>query len=286
VIASFLGGWIPSVVRLTHERMQLVISFVGGLMLGVGVFHLLPHSINELQSVDRSVWWMMVGLLGMFFLIRTFHFHQHDAHVEECEGEPHDHHHEAHAHVHELGWAGVAFGLGVHTLIDGLALAASVHAEADHVATASLMGLGTFLAVVLHKPLDAISITSLMTAGGWSSRSRNLVNFGFALMCPTGALLFVLGVHQMGELQHVIIGCALAFSAGVFLCISLSDLLPELEFHTHDRLKLSTSLVLGVLLAFAIGFLEPDHIHDHHSENHAEESTGSQPLDQVHPHEK
>jgi len=221
----------------------------------------------------------MVGLLGMFFLIRTFHFHQHDTQMENSEDAPHDHHHETHTHVHELGWAGVTFGLGVHTLIDGLALAASVHAEADHVATASLMGLGTFLAVVLHKPLDAISITSLMTAGGWSPRSRNLVNFGFALMCPLGALLFVLGVHQMGELQHVVIGCALAFSAGVFLCISLSDLLPELEFHTHDRLKLSVSLVLGVLLAFAIGFLEPAHIHDHHSETHVEEKMESQPHD-------
>jgi zinc and cadmium transporter len=41
---------------------------------------------------------------------------------------------------------------------------------------------------------------------------------------------------------------ALAFSAGTFLCIALSDLLPELQFHSHDRLKLSVALLAGVVL--------------------------------------
>ena len=38
----------------------------------------------------------------------------------------------------------------------------------------------------------------------------------------------------------------LAFSAGTFLCIALSDLLPELQFHAHDRWKLSAALLAGV----------------------------------------
>ncbi|MHC5543735.1 ZIP family metal transporter, partial [Singulisphaera rosea] len=41
---------------------------------------------------------------------------------------------------------------------------------------------------------------------------------------------------------------ALAFSAGTFLCIALSDLLPELQFHAHDRLTLSASLLAGFFL--------------------------------------
>ena len=49
--------------------------------------------------------------------------------------------------------------------------------------------------------------------------------------------------------QQWYIACALAFSAGTFLCISLSDLLPELQFHSHDRLKLSVALLLGLGVA-------------------------------------
>jgi zinc and cadmium transporter len=49
---------------------------------------------------------------------------------------------------------------------------------------------------------------------------------------------------------------ALAFSAGTFVCISLSDLLPELQFHDHDRVKLSAALLAGLALAVAVGKLE------------------------------
>ena len=110
--------------------------------------------------------------------------------------------------------------------------------------------------------------TSLMMAGGWSSRSRLLVNLGFSLMCPLGALAFYLGAGELGASQHLVLGSALAFSAGVFICISLGDLLPELQFHTHDRVKLSVTLLVGVALAYAIGLIEPPHVHGRHGHTH------------------
>lgn len=272
IIASIAGGSLPSWFRLTHSRMQIIISFVAGLMLGVGLWHMLPHSVMELGSLDRAVWWMMIGLLGMFFLIRLFHFHQHEF---EPEGEhcDHEHHHHDHgpapAEVLRSGgsisWIGIALGLSLHTVIDGIAMAAAVHAEAGH-GESILLGFGTFLAVVLHKPLDALSITSLMAVGGWSNRARTIVNVLFSLVCPLGALGFMLSVGSItGNEQHVLVGCALAFSAGVFLCISLTDLLPELQFHSHDRIKLSVSLLLGVALAGAIGLVEGEHLHNHNA---------------------
>ncbi len=56
-------------------------------------------------------------------------------------------------------------------------------------------------------------------------------------------------------------GSALAFSAGVFLCISLSDLLPEIEFHSHNRIGLTVALVAGVGLSYLISLLEAGHVH-------------------------
>ncbi len=301
VFSSLMGGWLPSFVKLTHTRMETLISFVGGLMLGIGVFHLLPHAVAEMGSIDRAVWWMMTGIVTLFFLLRTFHFHQHGTvELEEEEGHTHDHDHDhdhdceqhhahapvhshSHAHSHHLSWVGIALGLALHTLIDGLALGASIIAEQHHEVFLSLFGLGTFLAIALHKPLDAVSITSLMAAGGWSAGWRNAVNIGFALMCPLGALLFFLGVQQFSDNQHIIIGCALAFAAGVFICISLGDLLPEMEFHSHNRFRLSFVLLLGIALAYGIGFIEPDHVHNHGS--HAEESDDSHSHSHDHKHD-
>ena len=164
-------------------------------------------------------------------------------------------------HAHQLSWIGIAIGLSLHTLIDGIALAASVEADAKYPSRMVFYGLGTFLAIMLHKPLDAVSITSLMAGSGWKSQSRFLVNLIFSTMCPIGAALFVLGIRQFSGMQDTVVCAVIAFSAGVFLCIALSDLLPEMEFHAHNRLRLTVALTAGVLLAYGITFLEPPHLH-------------------------
>ncbi|HRA87801.1 MAG TPA: ZIP family metal transporter [Planctomycetaceae bacterium] len=281
MVASAAGGWLPSLFTLNHTRMQTVISFVGGLMLGIAVFHLLPHSVHGSNTIDNSAWWMMVGIVTMFLLIRSFHFHHHGpleistALEEPCTGHDHDHDHDHdHKHVapsaisqpychhaHQLSWVGIAIGLSLHTLIDGIALAASVEADSLRQSRLSLFGIGTFLAIMLHKPLDAVSITSLMAGSGWKSQSRFLVNLVFSAMCPIGAAMFVLGIRQFSAVQDMIVCSVIAFSAGVFLCIALSDLLPEMEFHAHNRFRLTVALTGGILLAYGITFLEPGHLH-------------------------
>src|SRR5207237_706072 len=82
-----------------------------------------------------------------------------------------------------------------------------------------------------------------MAAGGWSRYSRHLVNGLFALANPVGVLLFHFGASQSSINGQLFLGSALAFAAGTFLCIATSDLLPELQFHSHDRGKLSLALL-------------------------------------------
>ncbi len=294
--SSLLGGWLPSLLRVTHTRMQLLMSYLGGLLMGVALLHLLPHSIVQLESVDPAVLATVIGLLVMLFLVRCFHFHQHDvpesAH-SECAHDhchTHDHDHEVHTHDHDdhhdhshdhdhsgsgtpksrFGWVGLFFGLSLHTVMDGIALGASVAAENDEPSAAAWAGLGTFLAVALHKPLDSLSITMLMKATGWSGFWPRFVNITYSLLCPLGAFLFFFGVRHFAG-QSEIVGWALGLSAGVFLCIALVDVLPEIQFHAHDRVNLSIALVAGVVTAYAIGLAEPKHAHDiHHGHEHGE----------------
>ena len=301
-LSALFGGLLPSMLNLTHRRMQFLVSLIGGLMLGVGVFHQFPHAVAAMSghghsaasAMDWCVGWLMGGLLTTFFMLRMFHFHHHEAvgtnedldhlcghdhdhdrHQDCLARHDHDHDHpqdpNSHRHVHHpaqgASWIGIFLGLAIHSLIDGGALAAHLTADAMHSndygeSVHWLLGFGTFLGIVLHKPLDSLSITTLMAAGGWSVRSRHLVNAGYACMCPLGAVIFYLGVQQVSY-QDVILAAALAFSAGVFLCISLSDLLPEVQFHSHDRLRLSLALLVGVLLAYVIGFAEHGHMHGH-----------------------
>lgn len=279
LLASLAGGWMPLYIRLTHTRMQVATSFVAGMMLGVAVLHLLPHAWHQLESIDRAVWWLLGGFLAMFFIQRFFHFHHHDVPEEDPERlgpvcshpDHHEHTHEhslAHQSASQLSWSGAALGLTLHSLIDGIALAASVTAESSHPEAKWLFGLGTFMVIILHKPFDAMAIGTLMAAGGWSRNARHLVNFTFALAIPLGVAGFYLGAAQFTGTAGHFVGAALAFSAGTFLCIAASDLLPELQFHSHDRGKLSLALIAGLAFAALLGMVEgAGHGHDHDHEH-------------------
>ncbi len=298
-LASLAGGVLPLLLRLTHTGLQLIMSFVGGLVLAVALLHLLPHAVIETGSLNLAAWATLVGLLITFFLLRLFHVHQHGP--IEAPGDGACHHAESHescphhdypldgeycgVHRRRYSWIGLFVGLALHTLLDGVAIAACVTAEARHVSAVSLVGLGTFLAVVLHKPLDAMSITSVMAAGNWSRGARHLANVCFACMAGLGAAGFCLGLERFTEQQHLIIGLALGFSAGVFLCLSLADILPEVHFHSHDRLKLSCALLLGIALAYSLGVLESPHQHgpDEHGE-HSHDDGHNHSHDDGHSH--
>lgn len=265
LLASLAGGWLPMLVRLTHTRVQLLMSFVGGFMLAIAILHLIPHAIAEVDSADQVAYATITGLLVTFFMIRVFHVHQHghevgDGHEHEADTCEHEHAEHSHGHSHRLSWSGLFFGLALHTFFDGIALGAGVQAGWDD-AVVGFAGIGTFLAIVLHKPLDALSITCVMSGSGWTRRQINLANIAFASMCPLGALVVCLGINSLGTHQPMVIGWALGFAAGIFLCISLADILPELQFHQHDRFWLSLVLLLGVLLALLVGFVEPPHGH-------------------------
>jgi zinc and cadmium transporter len=253
--------------------MQFAISFVSGVMLGIGMLHLLPHSFEALHSIDRTVGWALAGFLFMFFLERFFHFHHHDVGDSPLADDAtahdhvhHDHAHDDHGHRHEqvrtgssFPWGGAIVGLTLHGLIDGVAMAAAVQAESGLVAWA---GLGTFVAIVLHKPFDSLTIGTLMAAGGRSPALRHVLNALYSLVTPLGVVLFFAASQTVGQPDEGL-GQVLGFAAGAFICIATSDLLPELQFHRHDRLTLSAALIAGIAVAWGTVWLEGGHDHSH-----------------------
>jgi zinc and cadmium transporter len=222
-LASLAGGGLPSLISLTHTRLQTAISFIAGLMLGMALLHLIPHAIEETHSVDRAVAWALGGFLVMFFLQRAFHYHQHglpnDAASGPTLGAGYGHNHavvtapeDLTGATRNLSWAGVSLGLGFHSLLDGLALAAAVTAEFR--SGVGLVGLGTALAVILHKPFDAMAVMTLMQSSGCSATLRRVMNITIALIAPLGVALAFLGLGEAAEANHVLLGCALGFCAG------------------------------------------------------------------------
>ena len=273
--AAYAGGSSLSFLSMGHRRMQVLLSLTGGVLLGVGLLHLLPHAFLQLnRQIDTTMTWVLVGFFVMFLLERAFHGHSHhtaDGGDDGCDhdhspGHSHDHDH-ANAHAAPGGgrwaWCGAFAGLALHSLADGAALAASVRADGDH-GVGWLSGFATFLAVVLHKPFDAAIIGTLMLNAGVSSRGRRIANGLYALVVPLGAVAFLASLRVFGGQQETILGVAMALAAGAFLCIAAADLLPEVQFHSHDRVLLTSSLALGLAIAWGITVMErSSHAHTH-----------------------
>jgi zinc and cadmium transporter len=250
LLAALMGGVLPTLFRLTHARLQIAISFVGGLMLGLALLGMMPHALHQIGSVHATVAWLLAGFLTMFLLQRFLPFHHHDV-TEGSPLEPCGHPHSlAERSARSLSWAGVAVGLSLHSVFDGLAMAAAV--AAGNQTQSGALGLGTALAVILHKPFGALAISTLMVADHKSHGAQRLVNLAFALVTPLGALLFFLGAGHLAHSHPACVGAALAFCAGTFLCIACADLLPEVQFHSHDRVKLSLALLAGIGVAVLI----------------------------------
>jgi zinc and cadmium transporter len=150
--------------------------------------------------------------------------------------------------------------------MNGVALAAAVYAvfhplEGTVPSDLVFPGLAIFLAIVLHKPADALAISMVLSRKGVSAQKLFLVQLGFAIMVSLGVVGFYVTVEEGKldqNLKNQVTGFALAFSAGTFLFIALSDLLPEVQFHRHDRVPLFLALILGVALMGAIAYLEPE----------------------------
>ncbi len=286
LVVSVLGGLVPTRISLTHRRMQLALCLVSGVMFGVGMLHMLGHAAEAVvhahgagPSMHAVMLAAVAGFLAMFLLERFFCFHHHETPDEHGRTCGHDHGSttpcadDAPATEHQLGWVGALIGLTIHTVLAGIALGAAVASGEAQIATMGpspapsdgmifgLLGFTVFLGIVLHKPFDAFTIVALMQRSGRSQAAMNLVNIVFALTIPLGVVLFQLGADLAANAETFTI-YALAFSAGTFICIAASDVLPELQFHKHDRVAMTAMLVLGLAIAWASGLLE-EQGHDH-----------------------
>jgi zinc and cadmium transporter len=255
---ALAGGSLPLIGRV--GRSDLGLSFSAGVMLGAAFFHMLPEAVEGAGA--RAAPFVLVGFLVLYFLERLVLVHVcaepgPNAHLSVADGGPAPHVHvpgePAHAHeavcdVHTMGLAAFA-GMSAHTLVDGFALgAASVDAE---------LGVLVFLAILAHKVPNSFSLSTILRAEGYSRGKALLMNAAFALMVPLGAGLYLV-VRELVRVE-TFTSFALAASAGTFLHLSLSDILPDLHRRGGSKWQLSGALMVGLALMWALRTLRHAH---------------------------
>ena len=271
---SLAGAAIPLRTRLGHAQLQVYLSLAAGALLGAALFHLLPEAS---EHIGRSFGLPAVIGVGLVFLLQRYlapHSHEplgiHPSDEHHDPGAPGlgegsaaacDHAHGLHEHDTDharLPVSGMVavLALSIHSFFDGVAISAA----SETVAGGQSLGLAVFFSVLIHKPMDGLAVSVLLMNGGTRGRKLWLIQILYAALVPLGAVAFTFTRGAIAQ-PSALIGYTLAFSAGTFLAIALTDLLPELHFHAHDRHKLSAALLAGLVIMWLtsrIGHASPD----------------------------
>lgn len=223
-VAVIAGGFLPLFFHRTRHHLPVFLSCSAGIMLGATLMHLLPEAFELMGK--RASFWVLWGFLFLYVFERFVTVHICEA--LECE-------------VHTMGIAAV-IGISAHALTDGVALGSGL----------LVSGLGTviLLAIFFHKLPEAFALTSILLHENRGRARIIFFNLLLIAMVPLGGLL-ISRLVDPGNLH--VTGAALAFSAGTFLHISISDLLPEIHKYSDRRYSLFVSFFLGLLLMYLLG---------------------------------
>jgi len=233
-VVGSVGGLITASVllfvdRATRDRVvPWLVSYAVGTLLGAALLGLTPEALDTLPPA-RALGALLAGILTFFVLEKLVLWrHSHDDH--ECD-------------VHKSTVALVIVGDAVHTFVDGVVIAAAVLVSLP-------LGITTALAVAAHEiPQEAGDFAILLAAG--YSRSRALV---LNLTSAAGGVIGALAMLLFGSQAPHVVPYVLAFAAGNFLYVAMSDLIPTLHRGTLDRnaLRQLALIVLGVATILAL----------------------------------
>ena len=210
VLVSLIGALVFYISESRLKRlMPLLIAVAVGVLLGDAFLHLIPDAMEMAERSESNIaLWVLIGVLSFVFL-------------ESCLQWRHDHAITS-ARENQGEIASFAkmnlFGDGAHNFVDGVLIASSFLAD-------PALGVATTVAIVLHEIPQEISDIAVLIQGGFSRRKAVLLNFFCATACLVGAISTLL----FSQLMELNLAAMLAFTAGGFIYIATSDLVPLLR---------------------------------------------------------
>lgn len=244
-IGSLIGGFL----LLSKEKFALKIShflasFAAGTLLGTAFLDLLPEAAHETEHSGANIFfWALIGIIFFFLVERFIHwFHHHDeSHETETEHEKDSN------SIIPL----IVIGDTLHNFLDGVVIAATFLVSIP-------LGIATTIAIAMHEIPQEIGDFGLLLHKGLQKKKIIMINVFSAAAAFAGALL----TYFLGEFLENYIAILLALTAGLFIYIASSDLIPEIHHEKRKGFAIveTVLLIIGIALIWvATAFLEHGH---------------------------
>lgn len=238
VIVSLIAFIGIVVLSLKTEKLQkyllYLVSFSAGALFGGAFIHILPETVEESGFTTSISLYLISGILIFFILEKFLHWR-------------HCHTPTSKSHKHHLGVMNLV-GDGFHNLIDGVMIAGSYLAGIP-------VGIATTIAVIFHEVPQEIGDFGVLIYAGFSKAKALLFNFLSACTAIIGAVLALVLSSKIPGISSFI----LPFTAGGFIYIAGSDLIPELHKSSCEPTKSFPqffALLLGIFVMLILTFLE------------------------------
>jgi len=223
--------------KTLHRVLFFLIAFSAGSILGASLFDLLPEAV-ELVSENEVFNIIAFGFIFFFFLERFiywYHGHGHSEEIEDDLGDPP----EGFAYLNLLGD-------GIHNFIDGMVIAASFNASIE-------LGVTTTIAVIFHELPQEMGDYGILIYAGIDKTKALVYNFIAASTVILGGLFASVFLETVESLE----GSLVAFSAGAFLYLAASELIPELQKERDLKRSLLQFIIflLGMAVIYSLGFI-------------------------------
>lgn len=215
--------------RRLERALFLLVSLAVGALLGGAVIHLLPRSYEILDGDGTLVGLLVLAGVLAFFVLEKFLHWRHDHALPVAGG------------IRPFATINLV-GNGAHSLLDGMVIAAAYLVSPP-------AGLVATVGVALHEIPQKMGAFGVLVAGGFRPRRALLYNFVVSLAGVVGAVVsLVLGALVEGYASYL-----LPITAGTFIYIAGSDLIPELHHH-HSRPAVK-SLWQLLMIVLGIGLM-------------------------------
>lgn len=233
-LANVLGGWLVVARKNWSERaIGGLLGFSAGFLLAIALLDLVPVS---LAIHEANAFFILLGLLSVYFLGLAGSGHNHSSMTL----------HHPHGTSHRAA-AGLWGGMIIHTFFDGASIVAALDVD-GHIGTL------VFLAVILHKIPDGLTIATLMLANTKDRAKAVWASVSLGISTLVGAV--VMGVLLSWNVPwhpEELAAIALAFSAGAFLFVAIGDVLPEI--HHRNKTFNTAAVLLGIASYIATSVL-------------------------------
>ncbi|MDP2908299.1 MAG: ZIP family metal transporter [Nanoarchaeota archaeon] len=208
--------------KLLNKIVLLLVGFSAGALIGGAFLHLIPEALEKYAS-EALFLYVILGFVAFYVLEKVLHWRH--CHKGKCD-------------VHVFTYLNLV-GDAIHNFMDGLVIAASFVVNTN-------LGVVTTAAVIAHEIPQEFGDFGVLIYGGFGKMKALFYNFLSGLTAVAGAVAgYVLSSTIQESTMYL-----LPLTAGGFIYIASSDLIPELRKETDIKKSIMPFIFFLLGLAF------------------------------------